>query len=277
MYTLYIYIHAYILYYLCFSSRKSEMQYRLHKSANARNNKSCNCSLCATLTFFPSLISVASLRISPRRSTYISRDAVALLLQLRYRGAHNEWLLLQFARFRAVIIPTIVLSIGTHLNEVGRPFTAAHPCSKNREEVQTSTRGICTVNSSRESGLRQRERKVANDIYDMPIPHERAENTIPHLSFLLHSWTNLFAPLHPSRPTSLLTPRLPFSFSLSRSRSTVSFASRSIFTIQETKWQVHGVWRLSHLQDPPKSLSHEHGHRVMDSRMTATTRFCRSR
>lgn len=127
------------------------------------------------------------------------------------------------------------------------------------EKSTASTRGVCTVNSSR-AEFRHRERKVANDIHDIPIPHERTENTIPHL-FPSPDQPLLFSsfPLRPTFPL-IASPFLFFLLSLSFDRL-VRF--ESIFTIQETKWQVHGVEALS-FATSPKSLTYEYGYREMD-------------
>lgn len=127
------------------------------------------------------------------------------------------------------------------------------------EKSTTSTHGVCTVNSSR-AEFRHRERKVANDIHDIPIPHERTENTIPHL-FPFPDQPLLFSsfPLRPTFPL-IASPFLFFLLSLSFDRL-VRF--ESIFTIQETKWQVHGVEALS-FATSPKSLTYEYGYREMD-------------
>lgn len=146
-----------------------------------------------------------------------------------------------FRDISCVVTSAIILPIGTHSDNLA----AFYGCSltPRTEKSTASTRGVCTVNSSR-AEFRHRERKVANDIHDMPIPHERTENTIPHL-FPSPDQPLLFSSF-PLRPTSPLIAS-PFLFSLSRSRSTVSFASRVYLRSRKRNGKCT-VWRLSHLQ-----------------------------
>lgn len=142
--------------------------------------------------------------------------------------------------------------IGTHSDDLA-DLLWLHSYSREPRGVQ-HRRAVYAPLTQAEPGFRHRERKVANDIYDMPIPHERTENTMPHL---FPSPDQPF--LSSSFPRSSDIPSHRVSLSLFPSLALVRF--ESIFTIQETKWQVHGVEALS-FATSPKSLSYERGHRV---------------